>query len=214
MAKRQAKKEIKRQITELSIPQRTSEGFVFTASVYERYTGIVMAIFGLSWSAIALIPLLALLQLINVFSIFLIAFVGLFEVLGLLFFGSGLLQMWTNLKLHPAELVLPKYPLRLGETCPLYYRRRLRKGTLSASAHIKAQLVCDEWVQYSEGTDTISKTHELWKKLLPERSIVSGERQADYSEKIEIPSQYPPSFYAKCNQVRWLLTITLKIPGI
>ncbi len=109
---------------------------------------------------------------------------------------------------------MPKYPLRLGETCPIYYRRRLRNGTLSKSAHIEAQLTCDEWVQYSQDTDTITKTHDLWKQPLPESSIVSGERQADYSEKIEMLPQHLPSFYAKHNQIRWMLTIKLKVPSI
>ena len=210
MAKRQAQK----QAAEPHIPQRTVEGFVFTAGAQEKYAGILLAVFGLGWTMLAAIPLWDLLRSINVFSIFLIAFISLFVAAGLFLLGLGLLQIWTDLKLHPAELILPKYPLCLGETCPIYYRRRLRNGTLNKSARIEAQLTCDEWVQYSQGTDTVTKTHELWKQPLPESSIVSGERQADYSEKIEIRSQCPPSFYAKYSQIRWLLTIKLRVPGI
>lgn len=210
MAKRQAKK----QPAQPHVPQRTAEGFVFTPIAQEKYVGIFLVISGLCWTMLTAISLFDLLRSINLFSIFFIAFISLFMVAGLFILGFGLLQIWTDLKLYPAELILPKYPLRLGETCPIYYRRRPRNGTLNKSARIEAQLTCDEWVQYSQGTDTVTKTHELWKQPLPESSIVSGETQADYSEEIKILPQYPPSFYAKHSQIRWLLTIKLRVPGI
>lgn len=211
-----AKREEKQQTAEPPVPQRTAEGFVFTAGAQEKYAGILLVVFGLGWTMLAASPLfdLHLLRSITLFNILLIAFISLFVVVGLFLLGLGLLQIWTDLKLHPAELILPKYPLRLGETCPSYYRRRLRSGTLNESARIEAQLTCDEWVQYSQGTDTVTKTHEVWKQSLPESSIVSGETQTDYSEKIKILPQYPPSFYAKYSQIRWLLTIKLRVPGI
>lgn len=187
---------------------------MLTAGAQEKYVGISLVAVGLFWTILTAIALFDFLQSISLFSIFFIAFIGLFVVAGLFLLGFGLLLTWTDLKLHPAELILPKYPLRLGETCPIYYRRRLRNGTLNRSARIEAQLTCDEWVQYSQGTDTVTKTHELWKQPLPESSIVSGETQADYSEEIKILPQYPPSFYAKYSQIRWLLTIKLRVPGI
>ena len=40
--------------------------------------------------------------------------------------------------------------------------------------------MCDEWVQYSKGTDTVTKTPQLLQVKLPSQSVISGESQIDY----------------------------------
>ncbi len=146
--------------------------------------------------------------------LFLLFSVVVFVLLTLIFRRIELLHMWRDFKLFPAELILPAYPLHLGETMPIYYRRRLRRGRLSQSIQIEAALVCDEWVQYSEGTDTITKTHPLSQTELPSASIDSGENQIEYQSNIYIDPQQPPSFFGKHNQIRWSLNLKFKMPGI
>ena len=196
-------------------PQRGPEGFVLTVSQSQRQAGIYAVLFGLVWTAFSIVAMVVLFQDTHIlFAIFPAVFIGLFVVIGILILGCGLLEMWTNTKLYPAELILPKYPLRLGETCSIHYRRRLRNGTFSKPGEIEAQLICDEWVEYTQGTDTVRKTHDLHKSELPTRTIVTGERQADYESKIAISSKELPSFSAKHNQIRWRVIVKLKVPGI
>ncbi len=201
--------------TESPIPQRGPEGFVLTVSHAQRWAGLHACIFGLIWTAVSIFVLTTVSQKpFDLLGLFPAVFISLFVLIGIFVLGTGLLEIWTNTRLHPAELILPTYPLRLGEICSIHYRRRLRKGTFRKSGEIEAQLVCDEWVQYTQGTDTITKTHELYESTLPTRTVVTGERQADYESKIVISNQEFPSFSASHNQIRWRIIVKLKVPGI
>ena len=196
-------------------PQRTPEGFLLSVSPHDRRSGLYFLIFGIVWVAFTSVALVLVFQDVRgAIAIFPAVFLGIFELVGFLMVGAGLLELWTNLKLHPAELILPRYPLRLGEICPIHYRRRLRKGTFVKSGEIEARLICDEWIQYTQGTDTVTKVHDLHESQLPPCTVVTGERQADYEDKIAIPLKETPSFSAQHNKVRWRLIVTLKVPGI
>jgi len=198
-----------------SLPQRGPEGFVLTVSQTQRYAGLLIFVIGLIWTAFSAVMLIVFIgEPFGFFSLFPAVFISLFVLVGVLMAGAGLLELWSNLKLHPAELILPKYPLRLGETCSIHYRRRLRRGTFSKPGRVEAQLVCDEWVEYTQGTDKVTKTHSLHEAELPTRTVVTGEQQADYESRIAISSKELPSFLAKHNQIRWRVIVKLTVPGI
>ena len=197
------------------VPQRTPEGFLLMESKLDRRVGSFLSIFGLCWAGVSGVMFaIVLQQSANPMKPFSLLFISLFVLIGLFLLGLGLMQIWIDSKLHPAELVLSKYPLRLGETCAIQYRRRLRKGRFAKASKVEVQLLCDEWVQYTQGTDTVMKTHVLLELQLPARTVVTGECQADYDGEIAIASEAPPSFSAKHNQVRWRLIVKLKVPGI
>lgn len=195
----------------IPVPERVPEGFLLSVDISDRQKGIGLAIFGLLWTAFVGVMFVFLLREADYVGV---AFLSLFLVIGVCLLGIGLLHLWRSLKLHPAELILPKYPLRLGETCPIYYRRRLRNGTFTQSGYVEARLICDEWVQYKQGTDTRTRTHSLYEVQLPRHTVVTGESQADYESKIEVAAEAPPTFLAKHNRVRWRLIVQLKVPGI
>ena len=194
-----------------STPQRIPEGFLLSVSTSDRKKGIAMLIFGLVWTAFSAFILFLVARDSDYVGVF---FLGLFLVAGCFCMGIGLLDLWISLKLYPAELVFSKYPLRLGETCLIHYRRRLRHGMFNQPGEMAAELVCDEWVQYRQGTDTKTKTHVLYELQLPTRSIVTGEHQADYESEIAISADAPPAFSAEHNQIRWRFIVKLKVPGI
>jgi hypothetical protein len=198
-----------------SVPQRIPEGFLLldTESVGNQTVFLwFFSLFWTIWSAIALFATLH--DPINPVSLFMALFISIFVIVGLFMVGMSLLETWKNLKLYPAELILPSYPLRLGESCTIQYRRRLRKGSFSRAAQLEAKFVCDEWVQYTQGTDTVTKNHLLWETILPSKTVDSGERQADYIGGIDIRPEGPPSFFAEHNKIRWQLIIKLRAPGI
>lgn len=194
-----------------SVPQRVPEGFLLSVEMSDRKKGIAMSIFGLVWLVFSSFMLALVIRDSDYVGIL---FLSLFVLIGLALTSMGLLSLWTSLKLHPAELILPRYPLRLGETCSVRYRRRLRNGTFNKPGKIEAQLICDEWIQYRQGTDTKTRTHSLYELELLERTVVTGEQQADYEDKIVIPAEAPPAFSADHNKVRWRLLFKLKVPGV
>ena len=192
-------------------PQRVPEGFLLSVEMSDRKRGLAFSIFGFIWTAFIVLMMVLVVRDSAYIGVF---FLSLFLAIGLCLLGVGLWYMLISIRLYPAELILPKYPLRLGETCPIHYRRRLRGGTFTKPGNIEVQLVCDEWVQYKQGTDTKTKTHSLYEVQLPECSIVTGERQADYESQVEISAEAPPSFSAEHNRVRWRVIVKLKVPGI
>jgi hypothetical protein len=194
-----------------SVPQRIPEGFLFSDIESAQDRPFFLLIFGAFWTTVSVILLIASLHGAEYGASLMML---LFIAIGLPILGMGILELWKKLTFLPAELILPSYPLRLGESCAIRYRRRLRKGTFGRSAHLEAQLMCDEWVQYTQGTDTVTKTHPIWEKALPPQTVVSGERQADYTGHISIRPQGPPSIFAKHNKIRWQLVIKLRAPGI
>ena len=143
-----------------------------------------------------------------------VLFISIFAIIGLIGIGWALRSLLVIAKLQPGEIVLPSYPLRLGESCNLRYRRQLRSGSISRPGTISAKWLCYEWVQYRQGTDTRTVTHTLWETDLPERSISAGTRRVEYDARVEVNPQYPPSIDASHNQVRWELRVSVKLPGI
>jgi hypothetical protein len=195
--------------------QASPEGFLLSDAESDKNQMVFMWLFSLVWTVVTATLLFNVLHdSLNLVSILIGLFIGGFLLLGLLMLVGSVLETWKNIKLHPAELILPSYPLRLGESCTIRYRRRLRNGSFMRSAAIEAKLVCDEWVQYTQGTDTVTKTHLLWEQSLPPKTVVSGEQQADYASQINIRSEGPPSFSAEHNKIRWQLVVKLKAPGI
>ncbi|MEO0354172.1 MAG: hypothetical protein AAF268_05045 [Cyanobacteria bacterium P01_A01_bin.3] len=145
---------------------------------------------------------------------FSVLFVSLFAVIGLVGIGWALRSLLVIAKLQPGEIVLPSYPLRLGESLNIRYRRQLRRGSISRPGSIRAKWLCYEWVQYRQGTSTRTVKHTLWETDLPERSVSAGTRRVEYDAQLHVNPHYPPSFDADSNQVRWELQVSVKLPGV
>jgi hypothetical protein len=202
--------------------QRIPEGYCLSDRAYQYKESLWLGVIGIFWTGSSLLALAGFcadfcrsLNVVSLgFGLFVIPFLSIFVLIGLAILATSGLSFWVAYRLHPAELILPAYPLKLGQRYEIHYRRRLRNGTLRKSAPLQAKFICDEWVQYSQGTDTMTKTHVLLEQPLPEHNWVCGESQTDYRASIEIPAQGPPSFKANHNQIRWQLEVKLKIPGI
>lgn len=128
---------------------------------------------------------------------------------------NTILKEWliTAINLTRGEPFLHSYPLKLGDSCIVKYRRQLKRGYLSQPGYISAKWRCYEWAQYIEGTSKETVTHTLWEINMPEDSISTSATDIEYITKIQVPSHHPPSFEAGNNQVRWELQIGVKLPG-
>lgn len=113
------------------------------------------------------------------------------------------------LRFLPGEIVLSKFPLRLGEECQVSYRRRLRCGQMPLSMTLNAQLVCYEWVSYAKGTVTETLTQKVWEQSLPAKNLLLDSK-LEYDCTIQIPSQGFPSFEAEHNKICWALQVSLE----
>ena len=143
-----------------------------------------------------------------------VLFTSIFVAIGLIGIGWAVRSLLVIAQLQPGEIVLPSYPLRLGESFSVRYRRYLRSGSISRPGSISAKWLCYEWVQYRQGTSTRTVKHTLWETDLPERSVSAGTRRVEYDAQLHANSAYPPSFDAAHNQVRWELQVNVKLPGV
>lgn len=116
---------------------------------------------------------------------------------------------------RPGELILSKYPLKLGESCQIRYRRLLKTGiTLPETGHLKARLLCSEVVTYRVGTDDTTVRKIMFEKSLAEQTLDRGTRSIEFEETLEIPSNSTPSFQAENNRILWEIEVKLDLPGL
>ena len=101
-------------------------------------------------------------------------FISMFAAAGVGMIVKGLRWLTIISKFHPGEVLLASYPLRMGETFRLRFRRSLRRGYTQGAGEINAKWLCYEWVQYRQGTDIETKTHILWEQDLPLMTISTG----------------------------------------
>lgn len=200
-------------------PRRDLQGFVFTEIVEDATLPVgCLLLFAIPWCAVAL-PLFAgaLLRLLvapGFISLFGVLFTTPFAWAGARMIWQVIHSMWSHIILKQAEVVLPVYPLRMGEAFAVRYHRELRRSSTSGVGTITAKWCCYEWVQYGLGTDTETKTHTLVETPLPTKTVPSGLKRIEYETNLQMPANGPPSFYAEDNQVRWELQVTLTLPNV
>lgn len=115
-------------------------------------------------------------------------------------------------KLAPPTLTVRRWPLTLGATSDVIYRRTLRGG--GEVQALSATLQCHEWVQYQAGTDTRTATETIWQQELPPTALTPSVEQAEGRWTIQIPPNLPPSFAANRNQIIWSLKVSIKAAGV
>jgi hypothetical protein len=124
------------------------------------------------------------------------------------------LARWTRnaWKLQPARLVLPRWPLRLGESVRVTYHRPFRRDVVHPG-ELRARLVCMELVFYWEGTERQSTSAPVWDEELPLLAVPAGSDGAHAEWVLRIPPEGAPSFRARSNRILWGLEILLRVPG-
>ena len=147
-------------------------------------------------------------------SIFTLLFLGFFVAIGIMLIGAGIHWLTTIAKLRPGEIILSSYPLRMGESCQVRYRRQLRSGFTPCQGRVTATWLCYEWARRNNGEEGSTKILTLWEKSLPAVSVPSRRKIIEYETEVMAPPQWPPSFEAANNKIRWELRITVELPGV
>lgn len=198
-------------------PKRIPEGFLLTHpentfSWFMFIFTILCVLGGLSF------PVFIVLLLIYFFAgpglTFLLLLTSIFLAFGAFWVVLSTPWLPAFIRLKPGTVVLSSYPLRMGESCRIQYRRRLRWGSTPRPGKITAKWLCYEWVDYGQGTDVEIKTHALWETDLPEMFVASGTQLIGYEAQVKVPLQGPPSLDAENNQVRWEIHVTVDLPGV
>ncbi|MEO1094023.1 MAG: hypothetical protein AAFX01_03885 [Cyanobacteria bacterium J06638_28] len=204
----------------LIAPERVPEGFLWVDSQGAWSTGKFLLSFvwtslwcGISFPGFTRM-LLNFLADPHVGRFLMLLFVGMFAAAGVGMIWNGLRWLKIVSAFQPGEVLLPSYPLRMGETFRLRFRRALRRGHTHRPGKIIAKWLCYEWVQYRQGTDIETKVHMLWEQDLPTMTVSTGTRVATYETKLTVLPEGPPSFDAEHNQVRWEILISVDVPGI
>ena len=108
------------------------------------------------------------------------------------------------------------WPPQIGRTMTAVYRRRAisarARNRMQTAVQIETELVCEEWVEYTVGTDTRTDTH----KVVSLRSSAPAQPTGDGVEArltVAIPaSAGAPTIDLDHNKVRWHLDSRLGAP--
>ena len=124
---------------------------------------------------------------------------------------SELLSGWAN-----PQIELSPWPARLGTTVTVTYRRRpiARRATkqMASAPGLESALVCREWVQYTDGTDTRTETRDVSRTLAVEPSRAT-EAGIEAVCRLTIPVDAgAPSMDLRHNKIEWRLEQRLGHP--
>ncbi|MEM9770529.1 MAG: hypothetical protein AAF889_02810, partial [Cyanobacteria bacterium P01_D01_bin.73] len=129
-------------------------------------------------------------------------------------FLEFLVEVQSSSKILPGAIVLPTYPLHLGETTQVQYRRQLKACSTAVPGTLSAKWVCYEWTRDGDATSPSTSSHIVFEQDLPSITIPAGTQTIEYNWRISVPTQGPPSFEAEDNQLRWELLINVDLPRI
>ena len=140
--------------------------------------------------------------------IFLKLFMGVFGCVGLAAIWMGIKQLILSMKFAPGRLAPSVWPLRLGDSFTMEYRRRSKSGAVADS--FSARLYVLETAIYQCGTDTCTDTEEVLNTDLGMVGATQGGDGVYRGEwSVKIPSEGMSSFEAPRNKVHWMVEVKM-----
>ncbi|MDO5498069.1 MAG: hypothetical protein Q4F67_00120 [Propionibacteriaceae bacterium] len=122
---------------------------------------------------------------------------------------AGSRRLWLNSTLRDGELLVPRLPLRLGETVLIRYSQR--RSTRANVADITATLVLRERARTATGKGSyLTDTHTVWTAELetarPDDPIGDSARLRG-TWRMRVPDDQEPSFAGISNHVEWVVIV-------
>jgi hypothetical protein len=131
----------------------------------------------------------------------------------LLAFGAyAIVVLWrtelTATRAEPGELLVARWPLRLGQREQVRVRRKLRNLRVTRAT---ATLVCEE--RASSGSGEADKIHveTVYTAPLPVSLVVAQKDYVELLTSLTIPQTGPPSFTTYNNSISWSLVVRLEV---
>lgn len=133
--------------------------------------------------------------------------------IGTLISIGGGVKMMAASKLGQATVTLSGHPLMLGEQWTAEFSQQVKAPCVVNSVCIR--LVCQEWVQYRQGTDTRTDTYEVFSDEVQLREFGNVGPQAPISGEFTfaIPEDAMHSFSASDNRILWRLDLHTDVEG-
>ena len=181
-------------------PEQTLEGYVLTDSGDKAISHVVGSFFGAIFLGAGLFMFLSDGSLFAKF--FSVPFIGL----GGLFVVVPMVLLWRIRKLKPGQLVVSSWPLKIGDTTRVTYRRAVKRGAVPTLERIDAEVVVREVARYHQGTDTHTVEEDVARYRVEAHIMtIPGALVAELH--VEIPANAPPSFHASNNRIEWWVEI-------
>ncbi len=181
-------------------PEQTLEGYVLTDSGDKAISHVVASLFGAVFLGVGLFIFLADGSLFA--RLFSIPFIGL----GGLLVVIPIVLLWRIRKLKPGQLVIASWPLKVGNTTRVTYRRSVKRGAVPTLERIDAEVVVREVASYRQGTDTHTVEEDVARYPI-EAQIMTMPGALVAELHVEIPANAPPSFHASNNRIEWWVEI-------
>ncbi|MBF2063571.1 MAG: hypothetical protein IGS39_03940 [Calothrix sp. C42_A2020_038] len=145
---------------------------------------------------------------------FLMVFVGVASILAVP------VTLQALQRIEPGELIFPSYPLRLGETLTITFKRHLKpEYQAKTQGKVWGRLVCME--VYMDGRGSGSATYygeTIWDQELPPLDILPGSNRIEQDWLISIPSDGTPTIrthkHSESRNVLWGIDVWIDIPGL
>lgn len=115
-------------------------------------------------------------------------------------------------RFEPGKLVASSWPLAIGDSASVTFRRGVKRGAVPAVNAIEATIVVREVAQYRQGTDTHTVTEEVASYPVESRLLSTPDAVVAQLEVV-VPTNAPPSFEADNNRIEWWLEIAPVVVG-
>ncbi|PCI39914.1 MAG: hypothetical protein COB53_02345 [Elusimicrobia bacterium] len=132
----------------------------------------------------------------------------IFAPIGLFLFFKGVQTLILSMKFAPGRLAPSVWPLRLGQSFSMEYRRRSKAdGTVDRMA---ARIYIVETAIYQRGTDTVTDTEEVYTQDLGYAIASQGGDQVYRGQwDVQIPGDGMASFDVSRNKVDWMVEVKM-----
>jgi len=133
-----------------------------------------------------------------------------FILIGLFLLGRMIFGVLGRMRVGRPELDISNPTPRPGEQVSVSYRQPLK--TTTEVTHFSMELIFQESATYSQGTDSITKTHEKVVDYFdsPGRTYQAGELLRD-TYQFQIPLDGMHTFEATNNKLRWFVRVKVDI---
>jgi|GEM_PF-7063526 hypothetical protein len=156
-----------------------------------------------------------------------LAITGMYCLVGFLILIVGIANIWSVpvtlqalQRIEPGELILPCYPLRLGETLTFTFRRHLKpEYQAKTQGKVWGRLVCIEVYMDDRGSGSATYYGEtIWDQELPPLDILPGSNRIEQDWLIRIPADGTPTIRTRkqneSRNVLWGIDVSIDIPGL
>lgn len=132
---------------------------------------------------------------------------------GTIAINAGVRWVWhrtIDVKLGDPVLYADAVNIQRGQSLRVEYRQSFKQQSVVQSIELK--LICEEWVQYTQGTDTHTATHEI---VADEQTYTGGTIEAEQTIKKQARLVVPPDAmhdldYSR-NKIRWYIAVHMAL---